>query len=641
MLWMLCPAFRVNPLGKGNADGGATYSLEEVQDLVEYARQRGVAILPEWGPADFAYPGMMMEWFYKARQFGDYQKFDPARDTLLDDPRFWEAIDELSGQLAKVFATSPYIHVGALDGETGHWNTEPDKQFMQANGLRGSGDVWAWLLKRLCEINQKHGKQTMAFEGVNRGAAAHVQLPKEVAFFAYQTWYYPANEMIADGYRVLNAAWRPLYTCGGYPAREIYAWSPNIVRHNIDPNIDIHLPRSPLLLGALLSTWEGGEVGHLEVLGDRGAALAERAWNPDAGKTWDDFSRRLAETSRRLDAIQHPLGITVTGTLSDTAFLPLDGRWRIGTECFADKLTITMKPRLDGVKVYYTLQDPYFIWGPDRPSPANSKAKLYDGPLVFASSPGIFRAQCFDAAGKPVGGEYVKIFAYQPIVVQVEGADERFDAAGRVLPRVFQRKAVVRFSTPGGDPLRYRTTPPNSQPPVPDTPYTGPVAIDETTTFWVGRGKEGYELTTTINSDGYQPNLLTTDGVKITTQGNNQIGDPNLVCDGYANDPNKHWNGIGEASLTIEMARPQEIGELAVCCWWGDGRAYRYTIEASADGAAWKPLVDMSRNEQPSGPEGYKHKFAPLSARFLRIHTLGNTVNNHGHVSEFRAFGPK
>ncbi len=100
-----------------------------------------------------------------------------------------------------------------------------------------------------------------------------------MAFFAYQTWYYPSNEMIADGYRVLNAAWRPLYTCGGYPAREIYAWSPNIVRHNGDANINIHLPKSDLFLGPLLSTWEGTEIGHLEILTDRGAAMAERCWN--------------------------------------------------------------------------------------------------------------------------------------------------------------------------------------------------------------------------------------------------------------------------------------------------------------------------------------------------------------------------
>jgi hypothetical protein len=633
MLWMMCPAFRENPLPKGGSDGGQTYSLEEMKDLVEYARQRGVAILPEWGPADFAMPGEMMAWFYKARQFGDYKSFDPAKETLLDNPKFWEAIDDLSKQMADIFSTSAYIHVGALDGETGHWETKPDQEFMKTHNLRSSGDVWAWLLKRVYEINKKHGKETMAFEGVSRDAAAHVKLPKEVAFFAYQTWYYPSDAMLADGYRVLNAAWRPLYTVGGYPAREIYAWSPNIVRHNIDGNIDIHLPKSELFLGPLLSTWEGTEIGHMEILTDRGAAMAERCWNEGAGKTWDDFSRRLKPTMARLEAIQYPMGITVEG-LSDKAFQPVDGRWYHGTACFGGPLTITMQPRIPDLKVYYTVQDPYFIWNPDRPGPSNKNSKLYQGPIKDAG--GIFRAQCFDASGNPVGGEYVKIFQHCPIAIDVEGAEEKFDAQGRTKGRPFHLKAVVKLFTAGDKKLRYRTTPPGT---TPDLEYTGPITINKTTQFWVGIvGTEGYQLQTTVGDDGFKQNLLTNDRVKITTDAKSQMGDPNFVCDGYADSPDKHWNGIGEASLTIETAVPRKINELQVFCWWGDGRAYRYTIEGSEDGKTWKPLVDWSKNAQPSGPEGYTHKFELQSVRFLRIHTLGNTVNDHGHLTEISAY---
>ena len=636
MLWMLCPPFRENPLPKGNTDGGETYSLEEMRDLVEYARQRGVVIMPEWGPADFAMPGEMMHWFFKARQFGDYKNFDPTKETLLDNPKFWEAIDDMTRQLAEVFSTTEYLHVGALDGETGHWDTAPDHAFMKAHNLRGSGDVWAWLLKRLYEINKKHSKETMAFEGVSRSAAAQVNLPKDVAFFAYQTWYYSSDQMLADGYRVLNAAWRPLYTVGGYPAREIYAWSPNIVRHNITEDINITLPKSDRLLGPLLSTWEGTEIGHLELLGDRGAAMAERCWNEAAGRTWEDFNRRLAPTMAALSAIQFPMGVQVDGAIKDPSFLPLDHRWAAGTVCFADKLSITMTPRIPDVRIYYTLTDPYFIWGPNRPSPTSKSPenKLYEGPIT--NPEGIFRAQCFDAAGKPVGGEYVKIFQRMPIQIEVDGADEKYDELGRNRGRSFHGKAVVKFFTNGPAKLRYRTTPPDGKP---DMEYTGPITINQTTRFWVGLvGTEGYPLQTTVGDDGYKQNLLTNDRVKITTDAMNQVGDPNLVCDGKANDPDKHWNGIGEATLTIEAAVPRKMNEIHVYCWWGDGRAYRYTVEGSEDGKTWKQLVDWSKNAEPSTPEGYKHQFDAQNVRFLRFRPLGNTTNNHGHLSEICAY---
>ena len=113
----------------------------------------------------------------------------------------------------------------------------------------------------------------------------------------------------------------------------------------------------------------------------------------------------------------------------------------------------------------------------------------------------------------------------------------------------------MAFSTASRQELRYRTTPPDAQP---DLEYTGPITIHKTTAFWVGLvGTEGYQLQTTVGDDGFRPNMLTMDRVKVTTDAN-QIGDLNLVCDGYADNPDTHWNGIGDCHLTIEMALPHK-----------------------------------------------------------------------------------
>jgi hypothetical protein len=465
LLWMLCPPCRENPLPKGNFDGGQTHSREEMLDLVDYARQRGVTIMPEWGPADFAMPGEMMQWFYKARQFGDFKRFDRTKETLLDNPAFWEA-------------------------------------------------------------------------------------------------------------------------------------------------------------------------------------MAERSWNPEAGKMWENFSRRWLETSRRLEFIHFPMNVTATGLTADSRFYSLDHRWRSGTECYAREAVITLQPRLPDLKVYYkvyyTLQDPYFIWNPERPGPVNAKAKLYTEPVRLTNGAVVFRARCFDAAGRPVGGEFVKWYQHQPVLIEVEGVEEKFDALGRALPLAFHRKATIKLSTfKAWERIRYRTSPPGGRSPTPDLEYAGPITIEDTTTFWIGLGKEGYCLNTTISSDGYKENLLTVDGVKVTATGQRQIGDPRLVVDRYADNPDAHWNGIGESTFTIELPAPQKINEVQVFCWWGDGRVYRYTVEASPDGRQWQPLADMSQNNKPSSPEGYTHKFAAREIKLLRIHPQGNSVNNHGHLSEVRAFERK
>ena len=635
ILWLLCPAFRDNPVSKDSVPGfgnnGATYSPEEWNDLVEYGRQRGVAILPEWGPTDFIY--FMKGWFLKARQFTP--DFDETKQSLLDSPKFWQAIDEMTGQLAKIFHTSEYIHVGAISGETGPLETPVDAEFMKKEGLRHSGDVWTWTLKRLYEINKKHGKQTMAFEGVDAESAAFLKLPKEIAFFNYQTWYYTADQMVADGYHVLNAAWRPLYTCGGYPASEIYNWNARTLWHNIESNINVQVPKSDLLIGALLSTWEGAEFGHIDLLTDRGAAMAERCWNEGAGKTWQDFSQRLKPTMARLQAILCPAGLAFDGLL-DPAVLP-PGWPQPGKVCFGDKLTITMKPNEAGVKAYYSEDG-------SLPGPANPKSKAYEAPLVFTTAVGL-RVQCFDAAGKPVGGEYLKSLVQMPIQMTLEGADEKFDVLGRSRGRTFKayrEKVVVKFSTPTGEKLRYRTTPPEAQPPTPDLEYTGPITIDHGTSFWVGKGKDGYQLITSVGDDGYTPNLLTEPGVEVTVS-HTTAGDKKNINDGYL-DPGSHWNGVGQPAWALfKLPKAAKINKLNVGCWWGYGssRAYRYSVEVSMTGkdGEWQQVVDMKQNVKPA--EGaYVNEFAPVDAQFIRINMLGNTENDHNHLSEVRAYAP-
>ena len=253
------------------------------------------------------------------------------------------------------------------------------------------------------------------------------------------------------------------------------------------------------------------------------------------------------------------------------------------------------------------------------------------------------RVQCFDAAGKPVGGEYFKSFVQMPIQMTIEGADEKFDSLGRSKGRTFKayrEKVVVKFSTPTGEKLRYRTTPPEAQPATPDLEYTGPITIDKGTSFWVGKGKEGYQLVTGIGDDGYTPNLLTDPGVEVTVS-HTTVGDKKLIVDGYV-DPSSHWNGVGQpAWVKFKLPKAKKINKLEVFCWWGYGnnRAYRFNVEVSMTGkdGEWKQIVDMKKNEKPA-EGGYTHTFDPVESQFIRINMFGNTENDHNHLSEVRAY---
>ena len=49
-------------------------------------------------------------------------------------------------------------------------------------------------------------------------------------------------------------------------------------------------------------------------------------------------------------------------------------------------------------------------------------------------------------------------------------------------------------------------------------------------------------------------------------------------------------------------------------------------------------MVDASANTAPATPEGYRHRFDPAPARYIRATMLKNSANPAVHLVEVRAF---
>jgi hexosaminidase len=62
---------------------------------------------------------------------------------------------------------------------------------------------------------------------------------------------------------------------------------------------------TPHVLGAQLCAWEQPQEIELPTLRQRLAAMSERIWNPDAGRSFADFSQRLTHTDAALDKLLH------------------------------------------------------------------------------------------------------------------------------------------------------------------------------------------------------------------------------------------------------------------------------------------------------------------------------------------------
>lgn len=629
-LWALCPAFRENPLPKGGYDGGEALTDQELAQVIRYADERGVTIIADLGAGSF----WGADWLFKAMpEFFDkpqYKNLGDKTQFLLDDPNYWAAVDVLVGRTAKLFKSSPWIHFGAVDGEVPTFGGTPWEQaFMKKHNLDSAG-VWAYVLKRLDEIARKHGKKSMAYEGVQRSGAKQVNLPKDIVFLEYQDAYYPVQEMSADGYGIVNYSWQPLYVAGrGSPLAEVYNWDIRRWQNNWFKIREDRLPETAAVLGGMIGTWEGPDQASVPALRRRAAAMSERAWNPKAPKDYANFLRRLESTDGKVQQMFYPANVTIEG-VSDHPSLDKHEAAR-----FADELTITAKPVLPGT-VHYTLDG----------SDPTAASPQYEKPLKLRATQ--FKAALFDPAGKQVGDVYGRHFEYAPIVADVQGVLKDWPTTGQPWwepARVFQKAATITLKS-GTPALAVRYTldgkGPTAQDPLADKPLT--VTKDTRVRAQCFDDKNqpagaGYDVT--FVNFGFEPNMLI--GAETTSGVLGQAGkadpDGKLAVDGII-EKETHWGGVAPRWLTVSLASPFTIDRVQLFTYWDGGRFYQYTIEASVDGSKWKTIVDRSRNTEVATEKGYQDKFDPINMRYLRVNMLKNSANPAIHIVEIRAFEP-
>ena len=88
----------------------------------------------------------------------------------------------------------------------------------------------------------------------------------------------------------------------------------------------------------------------------------------------------------------------------------------------------------------------------------------------------------------------------------------------------------------------------------------------------------------------------------------------------------------------VELIKPQHVKALRIH-WEKAGVAYRYQVFASADGKAWKPVVDRSRNKKKRRITA--HKVDAPNTRFLQVKFLGSSTGVWASFWEFEASDSK
>src|SRR5437667_3463224 len=157
---------------------GLYYTQEQVRDIISYARDRGIRVVPE-----FDMPGHSTAWFVGypnlASGPGPYSIerkwgiFDPAMDPTREST--YKFLDVFIGEMAKLFPDQ-FFHIGGDEVNGKEWDANARiQQFMHSHSMKNNADLQAYFNERVQTIVANHGKIREGWHEI-----PHPDVPKSV-----------------------------------------------------------------------------------------------------------------------------------------------------------------------------------------------------------------------------------------------------------------------------------------------------------------------------------------------------------------------------------------------------------------------------------------------------------------------------
>ncbi|XP_063441948.1 beta-hexosaminidase subunit beta-like [Mytilus trossulus] len=301
--------------GKGAQHPLLTYNHEDIADIVEYARLRGVRVIPEfdtpghvysWG---FGYPDILTQCYTNSRKVqGYYGPLNPARNST------FAFLKKLFTEVMDVFPEK-VLHLGGDEVPLECWVTNPEVSALlnRLNRITtpSYGDVmkpvWEWYTNRFINIlkdirqSRNEAGQYILWEEASKN---NLNIAKDAII---QIWLGGGREILKaldQGYRVLfSSCWYLDHSKYGIHWTDYYLCDPT--HHNIkyQPSLINDLKRrEDKILGGEVCLWSEYITSEslMSVMWPRASAAAERLWSSSSVVSIQSAGRRLQEHRCRM-----------------------------------------------------------------------------------------------------------------------------------------------------------------------------------------------------------------------------------------------------------------------------------------------------------------------------------------------------
>jgi hexosaminidase len=300
------------------------YTQEEIKDIVQYASDRNIKVIPEidipghsW-PTILAYPELgvnkknqpnyvfpfLASWSHWGNQFTP-NTLDPTSEKV------YEFLDGVFGEIATLFPAD-YIHFGGDEVRHSTWDAEAHvNEFMKKNGMVNSGELQNYFVARVSKIIKSKGKKPIGWndilkdpKGLTKETAIMSWLGDEAIKEAASNQFYTVATPTGPLYLDITQADRNDGTMSDLAYSDINSTE---AIYNYDPATTLKPDEEKYVLGIQANMWTAipQEVKDMNVQNfPRLLALSEIAWTAKGKRNFENFEKRLEKNYPRLDQLK-------------------------------------------------------------------------------------------------------------------------------------------------------------------------------------------------------------------------------------------------------------------------------------------------------------------------------------------------
>ena len=287
---------------------GGFYTQEQVKDIVAYAKDRNITVIPEIdvpghsGAALTAYPQFSCEkhiqetpnstlWNGVVNPLNINLNYCAGQDST------FEFLEDVFTEVMALFP-SKYIHVGGDEVDKSYWEKCPVCQKRKLDeGLKDENELQSYFLKRIAKFLEKNDRKLIGWDEILEGGA-----PKNAAVMSWRGEK-GGIEAAKLKQEVIMVPSDPLYFNRYQAAPEdepfAAAYSINtlerVYNYNLIPS-ELSKEEAQYIIGGQFAVWTEfiSSVEHLEyILLPRLPAFAETLWSTPEKKNYTKFLERL------------------------------------------------------------------------------------------------------------------------------------------------------------------------------------------------------------------------------------------------------------------------------------------------------------------------------------------------------------